>query len=298
MSAHVCCRFNLKSFSFFIIGFCFVKNFAIIVCAPLAVADFLETYRHHKIKHLTYVHVVYVFTTPPLHTHTHRKHFEGMFPNEQDRNFSESVSGCIWPRAAIAAGSFWGYNNNTKGLDEATFDATQQRLLRRGIPSCPCATLTSNGCSQMQRCEKSYCPPPPPPPPPPSCGETAPWKCLFAVACDESDPDQAINFDKTTGQIKSASGLCVDAVGCTQVPILALAVCNSSAPTQTWAHSNNSQFTSVGCAGQCIDCYNGGTGNAGLWTCDTASNQAWVPVGHTFGEDYAGKKCMSQAPAK
>ena len=90
-----------------------------------------------------------------------------MFANAQDANFSESVAGCVWPRAAIAAGSFWGFNNHTKALDEATFNATQQRLVNRGIPSCPCATLTSNGCSQMQRCEKVYCPPPPPPPPPP-----------------------------------------------------------------------------------------------------------------------------------
>jgi hypothetical protein len=48
-------------------------------------------------------------------------------------------AGCIWPRAAIAAGSFWGYYNSSKTLDEATFNATHQRqgkrvFLRHQIP--------------------------------------------------------------------------------------------------------------------------------------------------------------------
>ena len=58
------------------------------------------------------------------------------------------------------------------------------------------------------------------------------------------------------------------------------------------------QFTSLGCTGQCVDCFFGGTGNAGLYTCDSTSNQNWVPTGKTFSEDYSGKKCMSQAPKK
>ena len=223
-----------------------------------------------------------------------------LFPNAQDRNFTESVHGCIWPRAAIAAGSFWGYYNSTKTLDEATFNATQARLLRRGIASCPCATLTSSHCSQLQRCEKTYCPPPPPPPPPAACGKRAPYTCLFAVPCDPTDPDQAISFDNATGQLKSASGLCADAGACKHVDILALAKCDPSSKTQKWTHSAHGKghFASVGCANQCIDCYFGGTGNAGLYGCDGSTNQDWTKTGKTFGEDYAGHKCMSQAPRK
>ena len=131
----------------------------------------------------------------------------------------------------------------------------------------------------------------------PSCGKGAPWKCIFSAPCNAADPDQNISFDNATGHIKSASGLCVDAVGCKQVPTLALAACDSNAPTQKWSHSNK-QFESIGCTAQCIDCYSGGTGNPGLFTCDAASNQDWVPSGSTFSEDYAGKKCMSQAPPK
>jgi hypothetical protein len=118
------------------------------------------------------------------------------------------------------------------------------------------------------------------------------------VPCDAKDPDQSIGYDNATGHITSASGLCVDAADCKQVPTLVLAVCDPTAPTQKWVHSANNNFASVGCTAQCIDCFYGGTGNPGLYTCDDTSNQYWVPTGATFSEDYAGKKCMSQAPAK
>ena len=81
-----------------------------------------------------------------------------MFPGSRDADFTESIHGCIWPRAAFAAGSWWGFNNHTKDLDEATFNATVSRLLSRGVASCPCSNLTTNGCSQSQRCGKPFCP--------------------------------------------------------------------------------------------------------------------------------------------
>lgn len=80
-----------------------------------------------------------------------------MFPGSRDADFGVSVQGCIWPRAAFAAGTWWGFNNQTKALDAATFNATHGRLVSRGIPSCPCSTLTANGCDQQQRCGKAYC---------------------------------------------------------------------------------------------------------------------------------------------
>jgi hexosaminidase len=81
-----------------------------------------------------------------------------MFPGSRNADFSVSMAGCIWPRAAIGAGTWWGFNNHTKDLDEATFNATHSRLVSRGIPSCPCSNLTHNGCNQEQRCGKAYCP--------------------------------------------------------------------------------------------------------------------------------------------
>jgi hexosaminidase len=80
-----------------------------------------------------------------------------MFPGSRDADFGMSAQGCIWPRAAIAGGTWWGFNNHTKDLDVATFNATHSRLVSRGIASCPCSTLTTNGCNQQQRCGKPYC---------------------------------------------------------------------------------------------------------------------------------------------
>lgn len=81
-----------------------------------------------------------------------------MFPGSHDTEFGMSAQGCIWPRAAIAAGTWWGFNNQTKDLDVATFNATHSRLVSRGIASCPCSNLTTNGCNQQQRCGQAYCP--------------------------------------------------------------------------------------------------------------------------------------------
>ena len=81
-----------------------------------------------------------------------------LFPGSRDADFGVSIHGCVWPRAAFAAGTWWGFNTHTKDLDEATFNATHSRLVSRGIPSCPCSTLTTNGCNQEQRCGKAYCP--------------------------------------------------------------------------------------------------------------------------------------------
>lgn len=80
-----------------------------------------------------------------------------MFPGSRDADFGVSAEGCIWPRAAFAAGTWWGFNNQTKDLDGATFNATHSRLVSRGIASCPCSTLTTNGCNQQQRCGVTYC---------------------------------------------------------------------------------------------------------------------------------------------
>jgi len=124
------------------------------------------------------------------------------------------------------------------------------------------------------------------------------------VPCDASDPDQSMTFDAATGQLKSASGLCADAgKACAHVDILQLVKCDASSKTQQWTHNKTvvkvpNHFASVGCKGECVDCYFGGTGNAGLYGCGGSTNQDWVKTGNTFGEDYAGKKCMSQAPRK
>jgi lysophospholipase L1-like esterase len=106
-----------------------------------------------------------------------------LYDSSQDRNFSKSVSQSIWPRTAIAAGSFWGpYRQVPDNYLQATLEAVRSRLTGRGVDSCPCATTASNGCSQSSQCGVKYCPPPPPPlPPAPACaafGSTPGFSCL------------------------------------------------------------------------------------------------------------------------
>jgi hypothetical protein len=117
-----------------------------------------------------------------------------LFPSDQDDNFTQSTSHCIWPRTAIAAGTFWGQNYRAD-LDaawfNATFDAVLARLVERQVDACPCATLTSNGCSQMDFCGIGYCgpPPSPPAPPSPSCSAymlPAGWACMGDTAGEPS----------------------------------------------------------------------------------------------------------------
>ena len=99
-----------------------------------------------------------------------------LFGNQQDENFTESTSHCIWPRTAIFAGTVWGSHQNVSDdVFEKTFLAVQARLGDRKVDSCPCANLTSNGCEQMGKCGVGYCGalPGPPPPPAPSCSAYA-----------------------------------------------------------------------------------------------------------------------------
>jgi hypothetical protein len=120
-----------------------------------------------------------------------------IFGSDKDANFSASASQCIWPRTAIAAGSFWGYYDDTIGTAaqrakfNATFDAVQARLASRNVSSCGCATLTSNGCSQMKSCTAYYCPPKPPPPPSPPLLGCFNYSSVNGFACVDTASGQA-----------------------------------------------------------------------------------------------------------
>eukprot|EP01050_Picozoa_sp_SAG11_P011274 SAG11_NODE_1183_length_5593_cov_7.174190_5_plen_147_part_00 len=70
-----------------------------------------------------------------------------LFPNDQDANFSQSVSHCIWPRTAIAAGTFWGHFDKVSATvtDEwlaETFTVVQTRLGSRKVDTCPVSTAS------------------------------------------------------------------------------------------------------------------------------------------------------------
>lgn len=79
---------------------------------------------------------------------------------DRDDDFSNSTSSMIWPRSAIAAGSFWRYSSALSGTDSvfsAILSTANDRLSARGIGSCSCTTATSTGCKQGSYCGASWC---------------------------------------------------------------------------------------------------------------------------------------------
>ena len=84
-----------------------------------------------------------------------------MFSSENDALFENSASNYIFPRTAVAAGSFWRWDarvNASSPAFAAAFAAMQRRLVARGVATCPCTTLTTNGCDQNTHCGgEPYC---------------------------------------------------------------------------------------------------------------------------------------------
>lgn len=83
-----------------------------------------------------------------------------MFSSENDALFESSTSSYIFPRAAVAAGSFWRWDhrvNVSSPAFEGAFSAMKKRLGDRGVVTCPCTTLTTNGCDQNMQCGAPYC---------------------------------------------------------------------------------------------------------------------------------------------
>lgn len=83
-----------------------------------------------------------------------------MFSSENDALFDNSTSNYIFPRTAVAAGSFWRWDGRVNASSPAfgaAFAAMRRRLRARGVATCPCTTLTTNGCDQNTYCGEPYC---------------------------------------------------------------------------------------------------------------------------------------------
>ena len=83
-----------------------------------------------------------------------------LFSSENDALFENSTSNYIFPRTAVAAGSFWRWDRRVDASSSAfaaAFDTMQLRLRARGVTTCPCTTLTSNACDQNAYCGEPYC---------------------------------------------------------------------------------------------------------------------------------------------
>ena len=83
-----------------------------------------------------------------------------MFSSARDTRFEHAVSNYIFPRAAVAAGSFWRWDPRVHASSKAfaaAFSGMQARLQDRGVASCPCTSVTSNNCTQNMLCGEPYC---------------------------------------------------------------------------------------------------------------------------------------------
>jgi hypothetical protein len=84
-----------------------------------------------------------------------------LFDDSRDRDFANSTSSTIWPRAAVAGGSFWGFTEQLDGkgpLFAGVLESIKRRLSSRGIGVCPCATPEALGCDQNTFCGATWCP--------------------------------------------------------------------------------------------------------------------------------------------
>ena len=69
------------------------------------------------------------------------------------------MQGSIWPKAAVAGGSFWNYNASVGAAELGERLAALVAAMRaRGIPACECAGFRAAGpgCTQAAHCGTPY----------------------------------------------------------------------------------------------------------------------------------------------
>ena len=142
-----------------------------------------------------------------------------MWNRTKDKQFGLSVSGMIWPRGHLAAGSFW---NWVPGLNITTLNATvlsrhNSMIMARGGLVCP----TGCGCTPLAACGVNYVPvapsppgPPPGPPPPPPTPHPPPAPSPHTTCNFTSD----VNLGRPGKKVGHASKVqseqeCCDACG-------------------------------------------------------------------------------------
>lgn len=129
--------------------------------------------------------------------------------------------------------------------------------------------------------------------------KVAPSNTTDVNPCDANDKAQSVVFDKATGQLKDANGLCIDgfcaniSVGC--MP-LKFAPCQPGDKAQQWNHSNPEQNFVNADNGGCMDLWASGKGpGVGVWKCDGSANQKWNPHARGFAtqDSTNGHRCLS-----
>ncbi|KAJ7377884.1 hypothetical protein OS493_025778 [Desmophyllum pertusum] len=78
-----------------------------------------------------------------------------MYGPEADSQFTESLSGIIWPRAIVGAGTFWNYQSGLKPESQEfqmRVNSQHKRMIQRDILTCP----PECKCDYLTRCGQSY----------------------------------------------------------------------------------------------------------------------------------------------
>jgi hexosaminidase len=82
--------------------------------------------------------------------------FNCMEPATGQELFEQSIQSMVWPRAAVAAGSFYRFDA-TLDATSSLFAGVLDTLSARLSGSCPCITPGNNSCTQASKCGKQYC---------------------------------------------------------------------------------------------------------------------------------------------
>ena len=237
-----------------------------------------------------------------------------MYPPSQDAVFARSVSGKIWPRAAVAAGSYWHFTNASFDTLQPDFDAVTATLVARGVDACP-ANCT---CSELKRCGVPYpgAPPPSPrpprpspppsPPSPPAPKPPASGVGTYTRTCDAKDSHQRISFapqpaGSATGQLRNARGLCVDSQDWDKHAPLGFFACDTKA-TQLWLRNGTTSTFEQTIDGRphCLDSFGlrGGKYEVGVFPCARDGKEKWSPEAGAAGgwRDGYDSRCLSDQP--
>jgi hypothetical protein len=231
-----------------------------------------------------------------------------MYPPSKDAVFAASVSGKIWPRAAVAAGSYWHFTNATWASLTPQFEFITLHLQQRGVdapyPGAPAPA------------PRPHPPPPGPPPPHPP----TPTIGTYSRPCDNTDAHQQVQFFPATdgtattpviGRLRNSQGLCIDSQGWTKHAPLGFLPCSNTSSGQLWHHGADgtlSQPSSTPLGGvvgkgelrsYCLDSFGerGGKWEVGIWPCSHDTKEAWELGNHSVRDGYDGR-CLSDAPSQ
>ena len=246
-----------------------------------------------------------------------------MYPPEMDAVFAASVSGKIWPRAAVAAGSYWHFTNASWASVTPQYQFITDVLVSRGVEACP----TNCTCTELARCGVPYPgapapaprptpppgPPAPPAPPAPPHPPT-PTTATYSRPCDDTDEHQRIAFvpvaggtaTPVTGRLRNSHGMCIDSQGWTKHSPLGFLPCSAGSDGgggQLWLHGADgtlsqppTQDNNAGERRYCLDSFGkrGGKWEVGIFPCSHDTKETWVVGNHSLKDGYDGR-CLSDA---